>query len=228
MYAAAVLTTSCGLRTRSSARVPPRSHRSVQSEVVLVGEQAPNRQRPVMNLHLPRDPSFNRGAVVDLFLAKEPLLIGPRSRLREERRQRHESGEVMAGGRETFASDELVVFPPTISMSTPFETTELQLLKLSRHYASLSPSTPSLIPSPPFPSSEALSRPATQSWLAEQLLAAPRSSQKDLEGEAGAENDGIGAGAWKKVFWRRVVKGIEEGFELRRDRGESVEDEVGV
>ncbi|GAA5970947.1 hypothetical protein JCM21900_000681 [Sporobolomyces salmonicolor] len=40
------------------------------------------------------------------------------------------------------------------------------------------------------------------------------------------EEDTEGARGWKKVFWRRVVKGIEAGFDERRTRGdEQVADE---
>ncbi|BGP14135.1 hypothetical protein JCM10213_002432 [Rhodosporidiobolus nylandii] len=88
---------------------------------------------------------------------------------------------------------------------------------LLRHYAALSPTTPALLPSPPFPSSAELSRAHTQQWLVDHLL-----SDDDGQGE-----DAEGARAWKKVFWRRVVKSLEEGFEERRlaGEGEAVDDE---
>lgn len=93
--------------------------------------------------------------------------------------------------------------------------TSTDLLLLKRYYAALSPTTPSLIPCPPFPDARTLSLPETQSLLVGELL-------NDME-VTGASS------AWKKVFWRRVVKGIEEGYELRRqDPAEkvTVEDEV--
>lgn len=90
-----------------------------------------------------------------------------------------------------------------------------QLLRLKRHYSALSPTTPSLIPSSSFPTPAQLSKVSTQAWLVEHLLAA------SVEGETES------AAAWKKVFWRRVVKGIEEGFEIRKNEGDAeVEDEV--
>lgn len=89
-----------------------------------------------------------------------------------------------------------------------------QLLQLQRYYAALSPATPSLIPSPPFPTARELSLPSTQAGLVEHLL-------------ANAEDE-VGGSAWRRVWWRRVVKGIEQGFEERKAEGESeeVEDEV--
>ncbi|GAA5920116.1 hypothetical protein JCM5296_002520 [Sporobolomyces johnsonii] len=88
---------------------------------------------------------------------------------------------------------------------------------LLRHYAAHSPSSPALIPSPPFPSSHDLSLPSTQQWLVDNLLATHRVAH---------EEDTEGARSWKKVFWRRVVKGIEAGFDERRTRGdEQVADE---
>lgn len=92
----------------------------------------------------------------------------------------------------------------------------LQLLQLAKHYAALSPTTPSLIPSPPFPSARELSLPRTQDWLVAHLLSSDNDDE-DLSGQA-----------WKKVFWRRVVKGIEQGFEERTAEGGEleVEDEV--
>ncbi|GAA5839700.1 hypothetical protein JCM11251_002566 [Rhodosporidiobolus azoricus] len=90
------------------------------------------------------------------------------------------------------------------------------LALLLRHYSALSPTSPNLLPSPPFPSSVYLSLPQTQQWLVQHLLGGDRTTS--------AADDG--ARTWKKVFWRRAVKGIEEGFELRRGEGdEQVEDE---
>lgn len=90
------------------------------------------------------------------------------------------------------------------------------LLKL---YSALSPSTPALIPSPPFPSPRLLSLPSTQTWIVDHILATEPPDQDDA-----ADEDG--AALWKKVFWRRVVKGVEEGFALRAAEGEDVADEV--
>jgi len=88
----------------------------------------------------------------------------------------------------------------------------LDLCLLQRHYAALSPTTSSLIPSPPFPTARELSAPSTQQWLVDNLLV----DEEELSGQA-----------WKKVFWRRIVKNIEEGFEERRREGdEEVEEEV--
>ncbi|ORY79734.1 hypothetical protein BCR35DRAFT_94231 [Leucosporidium creatinivorum] len=89
------------------------------------------------------------------------------------------------------------------------------LLLLQRHYAALSPTTASLIPSPPFPTSRDLSAPQTQQWLVDNLL----SSDGDEEPSGQA---------WKKVFWRRVVKGIEEGFQERRNEGDAEVEEEEV
>ncbi|GAA5875635.1 hypothetical protein JCM8547_000896 [Rhodosporidiobolus lusitaniae] len=89
---------------------------------------------------------------------------------------------------------------------------EHSLPLLLRHDAALSPSTPSLIPSPPFPPPSTLSLPQTQQWIVDHLI-------KHNQDEGGAEQ-------WRKGFWKRVVKGIEEGFEERRKDGdENVEDE---
>lgn len=88
----------------------------------------------------------------------------------------------------------------------------MDLAHLERCYAALSPTTPSLIPC--FPDPKLLSRPESQRFLAENL------SQYDIAG------DSQGSKTWKKVFWRRVVKTIEAGFEQRRQEGQSIEDEV--
>ncbi|GAA5992484.1 hypothetical protein JCM10908_000842 [Rhodotorula pacifica] len=90
---------------------------------------------------------------------------------------------------------------------------ERDLARLLKHYAALSPSSPTLIPSPPFPAARDLSTPAAQQWLVDHLLPHDRAQEE-------------GARGWKKAFWRRVVKGIEVGFEERRAQGdEAVEDE---
>ncbi|GAA5933254.1 hypothetical protein JCM3775_002586 [Rhodotorula graminis] len=91
-----------------------------------------------------------------------------------------------------------------------------QLPLLLRHYAALSPSSPALLPAPPFPTSRQLSLPTTQQWLVDHLLEHDRDQQ---DGERGGA-------AWKKVFWRRVVKAVEDGFDVRRaDGDEQVDDE---
>ncbi|GAA6025080.1 hypothetical protein JCM10207_003401 [Rhodosporidiobolus poonsookiae] len=90
---------------------------------------------------------------------------------------------------------------------------------LLRHYAALSPSSPALLPSPPFPSPSVLSRAATQQYLVDHFLAPTQPTNS-------VEEDEDGARGWKKVFWRRVVKGIEAGFDQRRSEGDAeVEDE---
>ncbi|GAA5971590.1 hypothetical protein JCM11641_000653 [Rhodosporidiobolus odoratus] len=87
---------------------------------------------------------------------------------------------------------------------------------LLKHYSSLSPSSAALVPSPPFPSPTNLSQPKTQQWLVDHLLQSDRWREDDQEG----------ARSWRKVFWKRVVKGIEDGLEARRDAGdEAVDDE---
>ncbi|BGP38208.1 hypothetical protein JCM10449v2_002137 [Rhodotorula kratochvilovae] len=89
-----------------------------------------------------------------------------------------------------------------------------QLPLLLRHYAALSPSSPALLPAPPFPTARELSLPHTQQWLVDHLLAHD------------AQEPDAGGQAWKKGFWRRVVKGVEEGFDQRRNEGDpQVEDE---
>ncbi|GAA5915163.1 hypothetical protein JCM8208_002156 [Rhodotorula glutinis] len=91
-----------------------------------------------------------------------------------------------------------------------------QLPLLLRHYAALSPSSPALVPAPPFPTSRHLSLPTTQQWLVDHLLKHEQDQQDEERGGA----------AWKKVFWRRVVKAVEEGFDERRaDGDEQVDDE---
>ncbi|GAA5912811.1 hypothetical protein JCM6882_000435 [Rhodosporidiobolus microsporus] len=93
---------------------------------------------------------------------------------------------------------------------------EQQLPLLLRHYSALSPTSAALLPSPPFPLPTQLSQTQTQEWLVEHLLCA--------DSEAGEADEG--ARTWRKVFWRRTVKAIEEGFEERRRLGdELVEDE---
>jgi hypothetical protein len=90
------------------------------------------------------------------------------------------------------------------------------LASLHKHYAAVSPSSPTHIPSPPFPSPRDLSTPAAQQWIVDHLLALNQTQQD-------------GARAWRKAFWSRVVKGIEVGFAQRRAEGdEAVEDEVSV
>ena len=90
------------------------------------------------------------------------------------------------------------------------------LASLLKHYAALSPSSPTLIHTPPFPSPRDLSTPAAQQWIVDHLLALDQTQQD-------------GARAWKKAFWSRVVKGVEVGFEQRRAEGdEAIEDEVSA
>lgn len=92
-----------------------------------------------------------------------------------------------------------------------------QLPLLLRHYAALSPSSPALLPAPPFPTSRQLSLPTTQQWLVDHLLQHDQQQQDEERGGA----------AWKKVFWRRVVKAVEQGFDERRAEGDDqVDDEV--
>jgi len=102
--------------------------------------------------------------------------------------------------------------------------TTRSLSLLLKHYSALSPTVPSLLPNPSrFPSSKTLSLATTQQWLVENLL--PLDQDQDLN-QVGQRN---GSGSmWKKSFWKRVVKGIEQGFEERRieEGEESVQDEV--
>ncbi|KAM0755984.1 hypothetical protein T439DRAFT_17368 [Meredithblackwellia eburnea MCA 4105] len=110
-----------------------------------------------------------------------------------------------------------------------------QLALVAKHYASLSPSTPALLPSPPFPSNEELSLPETQSWLVDNLLNREsvvhrnerRVRETTDEGSEleDAELEDESASMWKKVFWRRVAKGIEEGYSTRASGGVDVNDE---
>ncbi|GJN88324.1 hypothetical protein Rhopal_001289-T1 [Rhodotorula paludigena] len=92
-----------------------------------------------------------------------------------------------------------------------------QLALLQRHYAALSPSSPALLPSPPFPAPSTLSLPATQQFLADRLL-----------GHEQALGDERGAHDWKRLFWRRVTKGIELGFSERRAQGDAEVDDEEV
>ncbi|GAA6051540.1 hypothetical protein JCM3770_000405 [Rhodotorula araucariae] len=91
-----------------------------------------------------------------------------------------------------------------------------QLALLLRHYAALSPSSPALLPAPPFPSARDLSLPHTQQWLVDHLLA------HDVQ-----EVD-AGGHTWKRGFWRRIVKGVEEGFDERRAVGDTQVDDEEV
>ncbi|GAA5968256.1 hypothetical protein JCM3765_000866 [Sporobolomyces pararoseus] len=97
---------------------------------------------------------------------------------------------------------------------------------LLKHYSALTPSIPSFIPSPsPFPDSKTLSLPQTQQWIVRNLLPL---DNPDNEEENGQEEVIVSDSSWnwKKSFWKRVVKGIEEGFELRKKEEE--EGEVNV
>lgn len=85
---------------------------------------------------------------------------------------------------------------------------EKELAYLSKLYAAFSPSIPTLIPSPPFPTPRELSYASTQEFLVN-LIEQDKSSEPSI---------------WKKLFWRRVVKGIEEGFQSR-SKDEDIEDE---
>lgn len=97
---------------------------------------------------------------------------------------------------------------------------EQDLALLIRHYSALSPSTPNLIPSPPFPSSPFLSLPSTQQYLVSNLITRDPVSSDEAMG---------GGRQWKKSFWKRIVRGIEEGFEIRSSRGDrGVEEEVSL
>ncbi|KAK4704815.1 protein-lysine N-methyltransferase EEF2KMT, partial [Phenoliferia sp. Uapishka_3] len=89
---------------------------------------------------------------------------------------------------------------------------------LLKHFLSLSPTTPALIPSPPFPSPEQLSLPTTQEWLINNFL--PNESE-----DLGVEEE-LGAAGWRRVFWRRVERGLEDGFVVRAAKLKSdLEDE---
>ena len=91
---------------------------------------------------------------------------------------------------------------------------DLQLLK--RHYYAQSPSIPSLIPYRPFPSAIELCKPATQDWLVDNVLHDDSPDSKQIATQP-----------WAAAFWKRVVKGIEQGFLQRREgQDQSVEDEV--
>lgn len=91
---------------------------------------------------------------------------------------------------------------------------------LLKHFRSLSPTTPALIPSPsPFPSAAQLSLPASQAYLVQHFLADGSDGQ--------LTDDENGAAGWRRLFWRRVVRACEEGLALRRDEsGLDLEDEV--
>lgn len=105
--------------------------------------------------------------------------------------------------------------------------THQSLSSLLKHYAALTPSTASLIPSTdqggPFPRCDTLSLAATQQWFVDHLIPLVR----DRRGESSETSH---ERAWRKGFWKRVVNGIEQGFQdrIRRDSNgqESVQDEV--
>lgn len=104
------------------------------------------------------------------------------------------------------------------------------LIYLSRLYAATSPSTPVLIPSPPFPSPIVICTPFVQNWLVESLLRSSSSSESRIPTNEITQNEEEGNKIWKKIFWRRVVSSIESGFTLRAAesgaaRLEIVEDE---
>ncbi|GAA5851125.1 hypothetical protein JCM3766R1_006577 [Sporobolomyces carnicolor] len=104
--------------------------------------------------------------------------------------------------------------------------THQSLSSLLKHYAALTPSTASLIPSTdqggPFPRCDTLSLAATQQWFVDHLIPLVR----DRRGESSETSH---ERAWRKGFWKRVVNGIEQGFQdrIRRDSNgqESVQDE---
>ncbi|KAM0792588.1 hypothetical protein ACM66B_005249 [Microbotryomycetes sp. NB124-2] len=90
--------------------------------------------------------------------------------------------------------------------------TERKLLLLKRHLLAQSPSVPSLIPCPPFPDAVQLSRPRVQQSLVDRVLHGISSSDTN--------------NAWSKGFWKRVVNGVQAGFEQRKLEGdESVQEE---
>ncbi|KAK4058620.1 hypothetical protein OIO90_000064 [Microbotryomycetes sp. JL221] len=92
------------------------------------------------------------------------------------------------------------------------------LLQLKRHFLAQCPSTASFIPTPPFPTARQLSQPETQDWLVQNLLHAQQSDAYS--------QDNPRSSTWSKGFWKRVVKGIEAGFEQREQaHDDSVDDE---
>lgn len=109
-------------------------------------------------------------------------------------------------------------YPPTHNMDLD-KLDSYYLSRLARHYSAISPSVPAQIPSPPFPSPEHLSTAACQQWLVHHLLTPSSTPYRELAEEEGGAS-------WRKSFWRRVLKAVEEGFALRESRGESIGDEV--
>ncbi|SCV69487.1 BQ2448_2507 [Microbotryum intermedium] len=98
--------------------------------------------------------------------------------------------------------------------STHEDRVQSQLFKLTRHYQAKTTST--LIPASQFPTDRQLSYETTQQQLVHLLIDGDDEHRQNQQ-----------AGAWEKVFWRRIVNSIETGFaDRRRDGdGEQVDDE---
>lgn len=107
---------------------------------------------------------------------------------------------------------------------TGFDARQGQLKRLLRHYAALSPATPTNIRLAVLSDADYLSRPTTQQWVVDNLIAfeGAKNEQEDDDDE-----EERGAKRWKGRFWRRMVDQINEGFAERRAAGDiAVEDEV--
>ncbi|POY72295.1 hypothetical protein BMF94_4597 [Rhodotorula taiwanensis] len=106
---------------------------------------------------------------------------------------------------------------------TGFDARQGQLKRLLRHYAALSPATPTNIRLAVLSDADYLSRPTTQQWVVDNLIAfeGAKNEQEDDDDE-----EERGAKRWKGRFWRRMVDQINEGFAERRAAGDiAVEDE---
>ncbi|KAL8280996.1 hypothetical protein RQP46_006675 [Phenoliferia psychrophenolica] len=88
---------------------------------------------------------------------------------------------------------------------------------LLKHYLFLSPTTPAQIPSPPWPTPAELSLPSSQAFLVSNFLS--------NEAQSVSEEEEAGAAGWRRIFWRRVVRDVEDGFAMRSQSGEDVGDE---
>lgn len=74
------------------------------------------------------------------------------------------------------------------------------LLHVRRLYSAQSPSSPAKIQSPPLPNLHTLCLPEVQQWLVDYLVQDPH-----LVKWPGSKN-------WRRAFWKRVVKEMEEGL----------------
>lgn len=83
------------------------------------------------------------------------------------------------------------------------------LRAVRKHYDARYPSVPALIALPP---SSSLAQWEVQVWLVENLIKPERALLVQLARSAPEMELELGAGEWRKAFWKRVVQEVETGI----------------